>query len=75
MDKNAIDKIMERVVKNLDKLDACEGPHEFVSIESSETAKFSRLKCTKCGGTIDSSNAIWYNRGLEHGKKLCKTLV
>lgn len=55
------------VQENLRKLDACEGPHDL--FDQSPKKKFAKVwQCTKCGGNISGTNAIWYKKGLAHGR-------
>ena len=65
------DKLEKDVVKlredlNMKKLDECSGPHDFQPDTSKKPVR--EEICSKCGGKVDKINALWYKRGLEHGK-------
>jgi len=53
---------------NIDRLDACTGPHEFVQIDEDMPALARRYRCTKCLGIVQAVSRHWYERGLDHGK-------
>ena len=57
--------IWEQVKANAATLDACAGPHDFQRLEERLLSKY---RCTRCGGTVDGTDKLWYERGLKHGK-------
>lgn len=58
-------EIFEKVKANQAKLAIC-NKHNFQRMYEKV---FSKYQCTKCGGTVDGINAIWYIRGLVDGAK------
>lgn len=58
-------QILDRVIENNKKLDSC-SKHDFKPIGQKKIVG-NRYKCTNCEGEVDSINASWYNKGLEHG--------
>lgn len=65
-------KILEAISSNRAKLMGCVGPHNFqpfsgVNHYGSRNARL--VRCTLCGGEVDDFYALWYERGLAHGKK------
>ena len=60
---------LERVKANLRTLDACPGPHEFIDDPNDERSFSRGQRCARCGGEVEFLAALWYRRGLEHGKK------
>jgi len=68
MEPETIKQIWRDVKANHDKLDKCEGPHEFKPIPVEGKTLVRDYLCSKCGGKIDAIHKIWYERGLEHGK-------
>lgn len=67
MDKKDVLEILDQVRANHRKLNACEGPHEFVIDNPEEQLLRQRYRCTRCGGHIECRLYFWYKRGLEHG--------
>jgi len=61
-------KLWEEAGANIDKLDACQGPHDFVQIDQGMPALGRRYRCKKCLGIVPAVNRHWYERGLAHGK-------
>lgn len=58
---------INEVLQNLDKLDACAGPHDFRDCTPAKRmGKY--YECSKCGGMVDQRCHDWYQRGLKHGK-------
>lgn len=57
-------RIWERVKANSAKLESC-SRHEFEPIEDDRRIRSQR--CSKCGGEVGGSEALWYKRGLQHG--------
>lgn len=62
------DAIAANVKENLARLKTCDH-HDFQPIDGAKPL-FRRARCTRCGGEVDSLHAVWYARGIEHGKKL-----
>jgi hypothetical protein len=61
-DRNDLaDKLFRAVQANVEALDGCPGPHEFVR----EDARNER--CKKCGGVASAISVFWYRQGLRHG--------
>lgn len=50
---------------NENKLDGCEGPHQF----SKPNEVFEDCVCALCHGRTKRINVIWYERGLKHGAR------
>jgi len=67
--KADIQGIWEAVKANNAKLDACVGPHKF-TIPSGRREYMDDIICEFCGGKISASGKSWYEKGLEHGKKM-----
>lgn len=55
--------IWAEVKANHARLDACPR-HNFVQDKSGQMG--SRWTCAACGGWVSASDALWYQRGLEH---------
>lgn len=71
--------LWNEVQNNMKRLKACVGPHEFVGDETEiravspeGTKHYRRYVCTKCSGKLNPVDKIWYERGLEHGRKESK---
>ena len=64
--KKEINSIWEDVKVNTKKLEECSGPHDFQPDTFKKPVR--DQICSKCGGKIQASNALWYKKGLEHGK-------
>lgn len=69
LSEKTIDEIWEQVKANSARLASCRNPHTFVALETSGSI-VRRWRCTRCNGEIDAINKIWYEKGLEHGRKL-----
>lgn len=69
MTKNSdFHQILKTVTANYAALEGCEGPHDCEPIPDGH--KFPRrVRCKRCGGTMEKLNWSWYQRGLEHGRK------
>lgn len=71
--KPDIRAMAELVRANLQKLDNCVGPHEFVPFEmynpNSPKSLIRTYKCVRCEGTLETSKVRWYEIGLKHGEK------
>ena len=61
-----VKKVFADVQENARVLAACPG-HKFLRVEPDRL--FSKYRCTVCGGTVDTTQARWYERGVEHGRK------
>lgn len=59
------------VKANHKRLDECPGPHEF-DFDPNATPLRRKATCRKCGGQLDTTDARWYLKGLEHGRKAAK---
>ena len=59
-------KIWQEVKANAKTLDECGGPHDFQSQDPGKP--LAKYRCTKCGGVVDGTDKLWYERGLEHGR-------
>lgn len=46
----------------------CDRPHSFVPEDSDSIV--SDYRCTKCGGVVNKIHALWYDRGLEDGRRI-----
>lgn len=66
--KADFNSIWEEVKANHARQDSCVGPHDFSIEHERMGALVRKYRCTKCDGTIDSINRIWYLKGLEHGR-------
>jgi ferredoxin-like protein FixX len=65
--KDEVSAIFENVRRNAAMLAACPG-HIFTRVEPDRV--FSKYRCTVCGGTVDTTQAHWYDRGMAHGRAL-----
>lgn len=61
-------KIMEDIRHNRQLLDGC-SRHDF-SEEVKQPHRFnSKWKCIKCGGVVDYSEKLWYEKGIAHASQ------
>ncbi len=60
--------LCEEMKANQQRLNGCDG-HDFMDIPDT------KCRCTKCGGELDKAQAVWYTRGLEHGRQCQPTLT
>jgi len=67
MSEEAAHEILRDVKANHKLLDECVGPHDFQRVDGTMPMKF---RCSKCGGTVSASLAMWYKKGLQHGRVL-----
>ena len=65
--KHEIREAVRKVKENREKLSSC-STHKFELMHGSENKVRRKYKCLYCDGVIDSTNMIWYELGLEHGK-------
>lgn len=66
-----IEKAWRDAKANLARLDGCEGPHDFQPEPGAEAVPLkltARQVCSRCGGHLEWSKALWYRRGLEDGR-------
>jgi len=61
LQKTEIKNIMLEVIENNKKLNSCD-KHKF-DIEIKR-----KWLCICCGGTINSTAKLWYEKGIKHGK-------
>ena len=61
-----IQKILADARENMAKLASCKR-HKFERNDSTLKAFFVKFKCANCGGVVESREAQWYEKGLEHG--------
>lgn len=64
--------IWEAVKANLARLNQCQGPHQWEIDPNDKHHVSDRMKhkrCKLCGGVVDALHAIYYNNGVEHGRK------
>lgn len=64
---NELKEIMEEVKENHRKLDSC-SRHLFNEDLTPERRLNKQWKCSNCGGYINSSEKLWYEKGLCHAK-------
>lgn len=62
-----IDHVLADVKANSALLDGCKVPHDFSCVDNPPKLG-SKYKCSKCGGLLNASSAIWYIKGLSHSK-------
>jgi hypothetical protein len=60
-----IQKIWMEVRANRARLVACEGPHEFISVQGEGPPRF---WCSLCKGQVRPLEHAWYQKGLQHGR-------
>ena len=69
--KRLLQQIIEESKENRAKLDSCD-KHDF-SIPIKEPKQYGsyirRYQCSKCGGTLATSEVHWYKQGLLNGNK------
>ena len=62
--------LFEEVKENHVRLDSCSGPHEFEEVNMGGSGGFARdMRCKRCGGVLNRVHAIWYERGVKHGRE------
>jgi hypothetical protein len=68
--------IMADVRANQARLEQCEQPHSFEPIPPTIGMAFSTHSlCSVCGGRVSASDARWYARGLEAGRRMGKSMI
>ena len=72
MDKETVQQIWKDVKANHKKLDGCKGPHDFRPLPIEGKTLIRDYLCSKCGGKLEAIHKLWYERGLEHGRKEAK---
>jgi hypothetical protein len=67
-----IQLIRAEIIANRKLLESCLKPHDFsIGVERYEgSSLFRDYRCTKCSGKVTSSDKLWYERGLAHGKDI-----
>jgi hypothetical protein len=55
-------EMLDRAKENVRKLEECATPHDFQPIDGN------RFQCSLCQGVTSSQAAVWYKKGLEHGR-------
>lgn len=70
MTKEEAEALLDQVKANKARLDACVGSHSFRQMPMHTGVLFKLLgeRCSKCGGEVGTSEALWYKRGLAHGR-------
>ena len=66
MKREELQKIFEDVKANHASLRDCEGPHNFSVLDTYPSGLPRDYKCSKCGGTLRSTDALRYQEGLLH---------
>lgn len=61
-------KIMEEIRHNRQLLDGC-SRHDFSEEVKQPHRAMSKWKCTCCGGIVDYSEKLWYEKGIEHASQ------
>ena len=64
-------KAVELMEANKERLRGCVLPHDFRVIPKQAEAfvPYPDYICLKCGGVVRMGDAMWYQQGLEDGKK------
>lgn len=57
--------IFEKIKENRAKLDSCDG-HDFSIDVEAPSPTFRKKQCSKCGGTANALDVLWYERGVQH---------
>jgi hypothetical protein len=70
------DKTVAAIDRNTKILLGCVGPHSFrvVDVDPSLPGGV-MLECSLCGGQLDAISALWYQRGLAHGRDEAQEIV
>lgn len=63
-----MNKAWAEVQANMKRLKECPRPHDFVPLDEKKFGGKSR--CTKCQGTLDNINVLYYREGLADGLAL-----
>lgn len=69
MPKMDTQQILRDVKANLAKLDHCPGPHVFQPFVIPHRT-FPRYRCAICGGEVEGTNKLWYEKGLAHARQV-----
>jgi len=75
VEPETVDQIWRDVKANQAKLRSCRGPHDFQPIPVEGKQLIRDYRCSRCGGKTSATNKIWYNEGLEHGRKEVKAVL
>lgn len=65
--KTQLKKIWEEVKANQKRLEECVGPHDFEE-EKNDKPGIPDMICKKCNGRLKKTEAVWYLKGLKHGR-------
>lgn len=70
LSRHDIQQIWIEVKENQSKLNGCPRPHDFqTDVTMTEREQRMRLRCTTCGGALDTPSVSWYMKGLEDGRR------
>lgn len=69
MDRKIVKQIWNEVLENNKRLNECPGPHDFIEMPQEEKRWTREYRCSKCNGKIDAIQHLWYQRGLNDGRK------
>jgi hypothetical protein len=68
-----LDSIFQKVKANSKTLEECAGPHDFSicldrrsELPVEKPVFGCKWKCAKCGGIVEGTVKLWYDRGLAH---------
>lgn len=61
-------KIMEDIQRNRQTLESC-SRHDFSEEVEQPHRINKKWKCSRCGGIVDYSEKLWYERGLAHASQ------
>ena len=68
MDRATAEQLLTEVRANLARLQGC--PFHAFSVDATPNKPYlKRWRCINCGGEVDVSAKVWYERGLAHGRK------
>lgn len=62
-----LEQIYKEVLANRDKLNSCD-KHQFDTPTEEGKVVGVHWICSNCGGEVDGSAKLWYEKGREHGK-------
>ena len=66
--EDKVHEIFNEVKVNSTMLESCTGPHKF-TIPSGRREFLDDYVCELCNGKVSSIHKLWYERGLEHGRR------
>jgi len=62
--------LLAKAVANRRALAECAGPHAFAPARPPGEGRWTGTwKCRECGGEVDSLQRVFYDQGLQHGRK------